>query len=263
MTQAIILAAGRGSRMLTLTEDKPKCLVKLGGRTLFSWQLDALTAAGARPVSVVTGYRGEQLLTPGLGNYEVIENSRWAESNMVRSLVCAAPILRKAPAIVSYSDIVYKHEHVQAAMDTAGDIVITADRQWLTLWNQRFADPLTDAETFRCENKRLLEIGRRAAGLHEIEAQYMGLLKFTPVGWARVEEFLAEVGEEEVDRLDMTALLSRLLVKGTQIRVAFVDGGWAECDSGEDLASYERLLAQAHKTGCPWSHDWRPAGKRA
>ncbi len=262
MTQVIILAAGRGSRMLTLTKDRPKCLVELGGRTLFSWQLDALVAAGAGPVSVVTGYLGEQLSTLGLGKYTVIENFRWAESNMVRSLVCAASVLRQAPTIVSYSDIVYKHEHVRAAIDTAGDIVITADRQWLTLWNQRFADPLLDAETFCCEQGRLLEIGQRAAGLHEIEAQYMGLLKFTPTGWARVEEFLNEAGEEEVDRLDMTALLSRLLAKGTEIRVAFVDGGWAECDTGEDLALYERLLAQAHKTGCPWSHDWRPAGKR-
>ena len=54
---AIILAAGRGSRMKNLTSDKPKCLVQLNGKTLIQWQLDALNQAGISNIAVVTGYR--------------------------------------------------------------------------------------------------------------------------------------------------------------------------------------------------------------
>ena len=44
--KAIILAAGRGSRMENLTEEKPKCLVELKGQTLLDMQINALQAAG-------------------------------------------------------------------------------------------------------------------------------------------------------------------------------------------------------------------------
>ena len=53
--KAIILAAGRGSRMKGLTDEKPKCLNKLLNRSLFDWQLSALRAAGIS--NIVVGRR--------------------------------------------------------------------------------------------------------------------------------------------------------------------------------------------------------------
>jgi choline kinase len=55
--RAIILSAGKGSRLLPLTAECPKCLIELSGRTLLEWQLEALFAAGIREVYVVTGFR--------------------------------------------------------------------------------------------------------------------------------------------------------------------------------------------------------------
>jgi NDP-sugar pyrophosphorylase family protein len=45
--RAVILSAGKGSRLLPLTEDRPKCLLEFSGRTLLEWQLDALRAGGS------------------------------------------------------------------------------------------------------------------------------------------------------------------------------------------------------------------------
>src|SRR5687768_6950982 len=55
--RAIILAAGKGSRLLPLTADRPKCLIELAGRTILEWQLDSLFGAGVSEISVVTGFR--------------------------------------------------------------------------------------------------------------------------------------------------------------------------------------------------------------
>ena len=52
-TRALILAAGRGSRMKEGTAEKPKCLNKIAGRPLLNWQLDALKAAGVDKVGLV------------------------------------------------------------------------------------------------------------------------------------------------------------------------------------------------------------------
>lgn len=54
--KAILLSAGRGSRLLPLTESMPKCLLPVQGTTLLGYQLDTLQAAGIRDVTVVTGY---------------------------------------------------------------------------------------------------------------------------------------------------------------------------------------------------------------
>ncbi|MFZ9450262.1 MAG: NTP transferase domain-containing protein, partial [Alphaproteobacteria bacterium] len=63
--RAIILAAGRGSRMRQLTDERPKCLVPLRGRPLLEWQLEALRGAGIREIGIVTGYRREMLASRG------------------------------------------------------------------------------------------------------------------------------------------------------------------------------------------------------
>lgn len=54
--KAILLSAGRGSRLLPLTESQPKCLLPVQGTTLLGYQLDTLQAAGIRDVTVVTGF---------------------------------------------------------------------------------------------------------------------------------------------------------------------------------------------------------------
>jgi len=59
--KAIILAAGRGSRMGGATADQPKCLTPLHGRTLLDWQVEALRDAGIESIALVRGYMGEKL----------------------------------------------------------------------------------------------------------------------------------------------------------------------------------------------------------
>jgi choline kinase len=59
MNKAIILSAGQGSRLGHLTDDKPKCLIEFGGRTLLDRQLDTLAANGIGEAVVVTGFEDD------------------------------------------------------------------------------------------------------------------------------------------------------------------------------------------------------------
>ena len=108
--RAIILAAGRGSRMGQLGDERPKCLVEFGGKPLIHRQVAALRRGGAQAVGVVRGYRAEMIELPGLTYFH---NERWAETNMVMSLTTAAEWLKAGPVIVSYADIFYRHELVR------------------------------------------------------------------------------------------------------------------------------------------------------
>jgi L-glutamine-phosphate cytidylyltransferase len=238
--RAVILAAGRGTRMGPVTRNVPKCLVPIAGRTLIERQIAALRGAGIDSIGVVRGYLAHLIDGRGL---DFVDNVRWAETNMVTSLVCAARWLREEPVIVSYADIFYQSTAVAALIDVRADIAIAYDADWRALWTERFADPLSDAETFRLDGSRVVDIGRRAAALDQISGQYMGLLKFTPAGWHAIEAYLATRSHEEQDRLDMTALLSALVQRGQWIEGVRVVGGWGELDSGDDLVLYERMVA--------------------
>ncbi len=239
--RAVILAAGRGSRMREATADRPKCLVPLAGRPLLEWQIRALRGGGMEAVALVTGYLGGQLADRA---DRCFENPRWQETNMVQSLVCAGEWLQAAPCLVSYADIVYNAGTVRKLAAAEGDLVITFDPHWRELWEARFEDPLADAETFRRDaGGRLVEIGGRARSLEEIQGQYMGLLKFTPAGWRGVCDYLAVLSREQQDRLDMTALLAGLLRSGFPIDTVPVEDRWLEVDSEQDLELYEQQIA--------------------
>ena len=255
---AVILAAGRGSRMKELTADTPKCLLELAGRPLLHWQLDALRRAGVERLLVVTGYQGKKLCAQAeQRGFATAENPRWEQTNMLATLLCADGFAREVFAagaerlVVSYADIVYRAAHVRALLGCDQPIAITYDTLWEDLWRLRFGDPLLDAETFRQEDGFLREIGGRPRSMDDIHGQYMGLLSFTKHGWETVRTVCADLGPA-VDATDMTAFLRLLLARHFPVGAVPVAGGWCETDSGEDRERYEARLRQGD-----WTHDWR------
>jgi L-glutamine-phosphate cytidylyltransferase len=239
--RALILAAGRGSRMGALGDDRPKCLVELDGRPLLDRQVAALRRGGATEIGIVRGYRADRFTFPDITYFD---NPRWAQTNMVMSLAAAGEWLRSGPLIVSYADIFYRGELIQGLARTPGPLVISYDRQWRRLWTRRFANPLADAETFRIDaSGGLLEIGAKTADIEDIEGQYMGLLKFTPQAWSAVETLLGTLDEAVRDRLDMTGLLRRLL-DGRIVPIGTFgsDGQWGEIDNPGDVDLYQDMI---------------------
>jgi choline kinase len=238
--KAIILAAGRGSRMGGLTDTQPKGLVSLRGKPLLEWQLASLRAAGIHEIALVTGYRHEALSPYGL---PMFHNPDWRRTNMVTSLACAREWLQAEACIVSYSDIFYEANAVGKLMDSDAAFALTYDPDWLRLWQARFDCPLSDAETFRVsDGGRLLEIGSKPSSVEEVQGQYMGLLRFTPAGWAMLERLRASLDDSERDSLHMTGAIQRALALDTlPITAIPYTGKWGEVDSASDLALYESL----------------------
>jgi len=235
--KAIILAAGRGSRMKDMTNDRPKCLVELRGKPLLEWQQAALRAAGIDEIGIVTGYRREMLADRGMHEFH---NPRWADTNMVSSLACARDWLLAEPCIVSYSDIFYDTSAPSALMASPATIAITYDLNWLALWQKRFSDPLLDAETFRLNSDgTLAEIGAKPKSVTEVEGQYMGLLRFSPESWSEIERIRLDLPALEQDRMHMTRALQKVITAGRMPITALpYTGEWGEVDSIDDLIAY-------------------------
>ena len=114
------------------------------------------------------------------------------------------------------------------------------------MWTQRFGDPLLDAETFRLTRERTLaEIGKKPQSVDEVQGQYMGLLRFTPEGWAEVVRIRAGLTPEQCDRMHMTGTLQKVIDAGNVvIRAIPYKGEWGEVDSAEDLQYYIETFAR-------------------
>ena len=252
MKKLIILAAGQGKRLRPLTNDRPKCLVHLGDRSLLNWQIEAAKKCGITDITVIGGYRAEQFKA-----YDVnlIVNPNYAHTNMVRSLFCGRDLFKNG-FILSYGDIVYSSEVLSAIQNSSAEIGIAVDHQWKTYWSQRFEDPLSDAESLKLTSEgNIISIGQKVSTVDEIEGQYIGLTRFSKTGvdairtaYARAENDLRDgrpcFGRiQDLDNMYMTDFLQGMIDMGTLIKEIPIHGGWLEIDNKKDLQLAELLVA--------------------
>jgi len=246
---AVILAAGRGSRLHPYTERCPKPLTELAGMTLLDRQITTLRAAGVSDIVVATGYRGAMLERPGTRR---IDNPRWRETNMVETLFCAQSAFGD-DVIVSYGDIVYEPRVLAALLQSPHDVSVVVDRNWRALWELRFADPAGDAESLRMDGDgRIVDIGNPVTDLDAVEAQYMGLMRFRGPGVAALEAARASMAAHRrpwqerrpVAKAYMTDLLMEMVLTGNAVHAVPVEGGWLEVDTADDYERYAAMIAE-------------------
>ena len=132
-----------------------------------------------------------------------------------------------------------KKKIIDQLVKSKGDIVITYDPNWLSLWKMRFEDPLIDAENFSIKNGILKNIGGKSKKLSSIKGQYMGLMKFSKAGWNKIESFLNKLKKNEIDKIDMTQLFKKLLKQDFIVNCIAIDGKWLEVDTKSDLKNYK------------------------
>lgn len=249
--RAVILAAGRGSRMKSLTEECPKGLIPLCGKPLVERMVSSLRLAGINDIAVITGYRRDKFDYLGLPTFH---NPDWADTNMVCSLRVARDWLIRDEVIVSYSDIFVSPEIIKTLAQDRNEFALTYDRQWRDLWSARFSDVLADAESFRINNGLVTEIGNKAEVVEDIEGQYMGLFKFTPSSWRVAENILGALPAERVAKLSVTPVLQFMIESGYPVHGVPVSGQWGEMDQEDDLQLYE-LWAKEGRFGTWFGHD--------
>ena len=171
----LILAAGKGSRLQPLTNNKPKCLVEFMGIPLLEWQLRAARELGIKNLGIVGGFMAHRLKEYDL---KIFINGDYSCSNMVYSLYSARDFIDGSDdLIISYGDIIYEKSVLAKLMESKGDISIMVDVDWAQLWGLRFDDPLSDAETCVIQDNEIKELGSKTNDITKIHGQYIGLIK--------------------------------------------------------------------------------------
>lgn len=259
--KVIILAAGQGTRLRPLTDNCPKCMVEVKGKSIIERQLEIMHACGISEVdiTIVAGYRNDVLMSR-FENTRIhfVVNNEYDTTNMVYSLMCARKLMElEEDVLVSYGDIIYNKAILDKILASEDDISVVTDDGWYEYWSARCRNPLDDAETLIFdESDHLVEIGQKTSDLSKVQSQYIGLMRFRRKGLKDMLSLSTEaarrssMGEKlwKTDRnyrkMYMTDLLQGLIDEGSKLKALHISRGWFEIDSQDDLKVAEAQLEE-------------------
>ena len=183
--KGIILAAGKGARLNGTIGDKPKCLLRVGGRTLIDRQIDALRRAGIGDVAVVVGCHAEAVRRECGYGITYIENSRFAQTNSLYSLWLARPLLVDGDGFVVMNCDVLFHPRLLGELLTAryADALLIA-------YQEDDTQPLGDEEMkIKLRRGRVVDMAKTLPS-DEADGENVGIVKFGPDGARLIAELL-------------------------------------------------------------------------
>jgi len=242
--KAVILAAGQGTRLQPLTNDKPKCMVEFRNKPIIHYITQTLKDCGISDIAIVNGYKKDVL-----ENYFINDNIKWytnesyASTNMVKTLFCAKEFFDD-DLIISYADIIFNKKILNCIMKSNYDFNVVVDKDWEILWNLRMENPLEDAETLKIIDDNIVEIGKRALDITEIHGQYIGLVKISKSALLNLVKFYESLDKtkmyegKDFDNMYMTTLIQLIIDHVSNVTPVYVNGGWIEIDSFDDLNIY-------------------------
>jgi L-glutamine-phosphate cytidylyltransferase len=256
--KVIIVAAGRGRRLGSETEDIPKCMVRVAGRPILHWQLRAFAAAGLSDIVVVRGYLGDRI-DGGKATIGFVDNPDWAHNNILASLLCAADCLPDG-FFFSYCDIVYTPEVVarlaaRARVPDAASVSLIIDRRWADAYQGRTLHPVSEAELTLVDGQglRVVRVGKGAVPRERAVGEFIGLAHFSAAGAAALrtvwDRALAAGGLDApfglaptLRQAYLTDALNALADQGVRLEPVFIDGQWREIDTPQDLVAAQTIV---------------------
>ncbi len=240
--RAIILAAGNGTRMGSLTSDRPKALLEVAGVSLIDWQLNALRASGIHDVTLVTGYKAHTLHEHLGGKVTFVENNRYHETNSLYSLWLARDELRRGSIVMNSDTLISPMLLSLLVQAPEGDAALIDLRSHLGPEEMKVS----------LSNGFVIDFGKDLP-LERSHGENVGVLKFSPRGGTRLArhlETLVSAGHTRAWAPEAFAALAR----GWPIAAVSTHGlRWAEIDFPHDLARAQRDFAPTEPRPS-WNH---------
>ncbi|MEO7998652.1 MAG: NTP transferase domain-containing protein, partial [Gemmatimonadaceae bacterium] len=245
-TRAIVLHAGDhrdDMSLLPLTNDVPLAALDLNGVPLVQRQVAMLQQCGITDITVVTGYRHNDVPLDGT---TVAVNAAWQTGGEVSSLLSASakPAAEDVRTLVCYGDVVFDHHVLERLLATDDECTILADRSEFNTGHvvrdavaiddevgspRRFLSPTT--------RRQLRAIGR-AASAFEANGEFAGLVLVSAARWPllRARAELRQTGA-------LPDLLQESIENGESISCLEVTSGWLELRSFADYELACRMIA--------------------
>ena len=236
-TRAIILAATRGSELQSLTHDKPKTMIRIGGEALLARTVNKFKKIGINKSIVVAGYKAESIDISGI---EIRVNKDYEIGNELMSLVCAQNDFDN-DMVISYGDLLFREHILRDLLEVDGDIVIIVDS---ALDNPNitgspdlaYCSQNDDRSPFM-QNIILKELSSVIkTDNKKPSGHWIGMMRVRKEGRNWIEEAIRELKPSpNFKKLTLPDLLNYIIEQGKIINVHYISGHWLDVNSIDDI----------------------------
>lgn len=226
--RAVILAAGRGTRMGSITQQVPKPMLPIHGKPMLEHILERLTAAGIEQFFIVVGYRGELIEEHFRGRQLRIE---FARQEPVNGTGAAARVAREFAAdeafLLSYGDILCDSGEYVRCSETLeqhpGAAAVVAVKA--------VPDPWQGAAVYEKEGRIRRIVEKPPKGSSTTHWNSAGFYAFRPV----LFDYVDRIAPSSRNEYELTSALDMMLADGLELRISEVAGEWRDVGRPGDL----------------------------
>ena len=243
--QAIILAAGMGSRLKELTQDNTKCMVKLNGVTFIERMLRQIDDIGLSRIVIVVGYKGQKLIEfisslEGLKTPIVyVDNDIYDKTNNIYSLALAKQYLVEDDTLLLESDLVFENCIVDMLLSDPRESLMLVDKydDWMdgTCVKLDGNDNITDFIPGKCFNEAEKDEYYKTVNIYKLSQEFSSNC-YVPQLNSYMEEFGRNEYYEQVFRKIIAFENPGIFAKRLEGQK------WYECDNVQDLAIASELF---------------------
>jgi len=235
--KAIILAAGFGIRLKSLTMHKPKSMVKVCGKPILEYQIDAYLNADIDEIIIVTGYKSEIIENFVAGkrysNVKVVRNNDYAQTNNMYSLwLCREELKKSKQIFISNADVVFDYSIIKRIVKKKGDYIICEENSY----NHESMKISLNSKGYI--NNISKEISSKISFGCSIDVYYLSHKSLNAL-----VTMMSKIIKVEKDRNQWTEVALQALLKNNAIKaepfVLSKDEKWYEVDTIEDLIQAE------------------------
>ncbi len=230
VTKAVVLAAGKGTRMGSLTEDLPKPMLPVKGKPLLEHVLDHLREAGVRECGLITGYRRE-VIEGHFAHYPM--RLEFIHQETVNGTAGAAKLARafagNEPFLLTYGDIWCEPDDYRRVMQPVENEPETE----ATLAVKYVEDPFQGAAVYVKDGYIQRIVEKPAKGTSTTQWNSAGIYCFRP----RIFEEIDRVGLSVRGEYELTDAVAQMVDAARKLRAVEIKGTWRDVGRPEDLSA--------------------------
>jgi L-glutamine-phosphate cytidylyltransferase len=249
--KVIFIGAGRGSRIMPHSKDKPKSFTEVNGVTMLDRALDAFQQSKLTDIHFVGGYLID-VVKKNYPQFTFYNNTEWLSNNILASLFYAEDAMKDG-FIASYSDIVFTPEIIKKLVKSPHDITLAMDTDWYQRYIPRTLHPMNDGEKMLVDGDRVVRVSRDILN-EEAPGEFIGIAKFSAKGAKQFCDFYHKTkkkyagkpyrGAAVFEKAYMIHMLQDMLEQGIDIHHVDTPGGYFEIDTVQDLQLASEALAK-------------------
>ena len=240
----VILAAGVGSRLRPMTNNKPKCLVTTAGKPILQYQLDAYKNAGITDIIIIVGYEGDAIRNYCKYikelNITIIENNEYEDSNNMYSLYLAKDYIKGNSFILNNADLAVEDNLVTDMMASQEENIVAVD---FSTFNE-------ESMKVTCNSDGLIVNISKQITKEDTLGCSIDFYKFSDKSSEIFFEELDRIIIKENNKKDWTEIAMQRLFKSLELKFKPFDiktTAWVEIDNYDDLASSDKIFSQLKK----------------